>query len=87
MATRIKRFSILQAGKLLAVLYGFVSVVLLPIFLLVAVFSSKGGTAPMLTMLILYPILGFVGGILGAALYNLAARFVGGLEVTLEQTE
>ena len=41
----------------------------------------------MFVVLILYPILGFIGGILGAALYNVAARFVGGLEVTLEQTE
>jgi hypothetical protein len=86
MATRIKRFSILQTGKVLAVLYGFISVILFPIVLIVALFSPKGSIA-LIPLVVIYPILGFIGGVLGAAFYNLAARFVGGLEVTLEQTE
>ena len=70
-------------GKLLAVLYGFFSLILLPISLIIFVVNPKGAL-PMLIMAILYPIFGFIGGIIGAALYNLAARLVGGMEMTLE---
>ena len=83
MVTRIKRFSILQTGKLLAVLYACFSVILLPFFL-IGLAANPKGTAPMLVLIILYPIMGFIGGIIGAAIYNLAARFVGGFEMTLE---
>ena len=34
---------------------------------------------------IFYAIVGFIGGLLYAALYNLAARWTGGVEMTLEQ--
>ena len=83
MVTTISRFSILQTGKLLAVLYGFLSVILLPIFLIMLLVQGIQAL-PMLFMLILYPVMGFIGGIIGAALYNLASRFVGGIELTLE---
>ncbi len=88
MVTRIKRLSILQTGKFLAVLYGFFSVILLPIMLIVAVASPDPSAAlPILIMLVLYPIMGFIAGIIGAALYNLASRIVGGMEITLESAE
>lgn len=86
MLTRITRFSILQTGKLLAVLYGFFSLIILPIFLIMLVVEPKGAV-PMLVMIILYPVMGFVGGIIGAAIYNLASRLVGGLEITLESQQ
>jgi hypothetical protein len=86
MITKIKRFSILQTGKLLAVLYGFIALVILPIALIMLVVNPKAA-APMLFMVILYPAFGFIGGIVGAAIYNLAARLVGGLEITLEMQE
>ncbi len=86
MIVTIRRFTIFQTGKLLAVLYGCFSVVLLPFFL-IGMAANPKGAAPMLIMLVVYPIMGFIGGIVGAAIYNLAARFVGGLEITLEGTE
>jgi len=86
MVTKIKRFSILQTGKFLAVLYGFLAVILIPFFLIM-LFVEPGGAVGLLIMLILYPIMGFIGGIIGAALYNLASRFVGGLELHLEITQ
>jgi hypothetical protein len=86
MVTRIKKFSILQTGRFLAVFYGFFSIVLFPFFLIMIL--VKGVAAiPMLLILISYPIMGFIGGIIGAALYNLASRFAGGLELTLEVTQ
>jgi hypothetical protein len=86
MVTRISRFSILQTGKLLAVFYGFFSVVLFPI-VLISILVKGGAAFPMLLMIILYPLMGFIGGIIGAALYNLASRIIGGLELTLEVTQ
>jgi hypothetical protein len=37
-----------------------------------------------LCMPIFYAVLGFVGGVIGAAIYNLAAKVVGGIEVEVE---
>ena len=41
------------------------------------------GAAAIVFMPILYGILGFIGGVLFALLYNLVARVAGGLEITL----
>ena len=86
MNRRIVRLGVLQTGKLLAVLYAFVSVITLP-FLLIGLALSPREVVPMLIMVILYPLMGFIGGVLMAALYNVAARWVGGLEVTVEAIE
>ena len=43
-----------------------------------------GGIA-IVTMPILYGVIGFVSGIIGAALYNLFAKWVGGIKVELQQ--
>ncbi|MDQ6625407.1 MAG: DUF3566 domain-containing protein [Verrucomicrobiota bacterium] len=37
-----------------------------------------------LLMPVFYGIMGFVGGIIGAAVYNLIARWIGGIEVEVE---
>ena len=83
MIVKTRRFGILQAGKICAALYAGFSVLLLPIVLFVLAADRKA-VMPLLFMLILYPIMGFIGGIIGAAIYNLAARFVGGIEMTLD---
>ena len=85
MKHRITGMSVLQTGKLLALLYGFMSVIMLPFMLFGMSRSPDGGM--MLFMLLLYPIMGFVGGIIMAALYNLASKWVGGFEVTVEAIE
>lgn len=38
-------------------------------------------------MLLLYPFLGFIWGVITAALYNFAAKWIGGIEVTVETVE
>ncbi len=86
MNTRISRLTVLQTGKLLAVLYGFIAVVAFP-FMLISIMASPRTMFPMLFTLLLYPVMGFIGGILMAVFYNLAAKWVGGLEVTLETPE
>ena len=85
MKHRITRMSVLQTGKLLAILYALISVIMLP-FMLIGISNSPAG-ASMLVMLLLYPVMGFLGGILMAALYNLASKWIGGIEVTVEAVE
>ena len=41
------------------------------------------GVGAIVFMPILYGLLGFIGGLIGAGLYNLAARMTGGLEIEL----
>jgi hypothetical protein len=83
MISRITKLSILQTGKLLAVMYAFLALLLVPIMLIVAVVNPKEA-APLVIMIFLYPLMGFIGGLIGALVYNLASRMVGGLEITLE---
>ena len=83
MIAKIRRFSILQMGKFLAVLYGFFSIIIIPIFF-ITLLVKPAEAIPFLIMAILYPVMGFIGGIIGAALYNLASHLVGGLEFTLD---
>jgi hypothetical protein len=42
------------------------------------------GAAIALFAPVIYGVMGFVLGVVSAAIYNLAARFVGGLEVEVE---
>jgi hypothetical protein len=82
MKVQVRRFGILQMGKLLALIYGFLAVILLPIFLIAAITNPR--SAPMLSMIILYPLGGFIGGIVGSALYNLASKLIGGIKIELD---
>jgi len=85
MKRRITRLTVLQTGKLLATLYGFLSIILLP-FVLIGVIANSRNLA-MLLMLFAYPIIGFVGGIVLAIFYNFAAKWMGGLEIEEEAME
>jgi len=90
MKQRIVKLSVLQTGKLLAVLYGFISIVMLPFMFIAMLANTEEGAGPMLgmlVMLLLYPLMGFIGGIVMAALYNLAAKWMGGLEFCVEAVE
>ena len=89
MEKEIKRFAVIQMGKVLAVLYTFVAMIMLPFIFFGMASSPRGapGAIPMIIVVVLYPVLGFVVGIIIAALYNLTAKWVGGLRFTVEQSE
>ena len=78
----------LRTGIVLGILYGILSLVIVPFFLLAAVFGSKaGGPSPAIfgvgfaiVFPVLYAVLGFIGGVISAALYNLIAKWTGGFE-------
>lgn len=92
---RIKRITPLQLGKILAVLYGAMGLLAAPVFLLLVLAGSASGQNTALPAVlvgvvgavlapILYAVLGFLIGVIGAFLYNLIARWVGGIEVEVE---
>lgn len=89
MVKRVSRLSILQTAKLLAVIYGFFAVWFVPVtFMLTALNENGSGVGfGVFFLLVLYPVMGFVGGLIGAVIYNLAAKMVGGLELTLDHVE
>lgn len=87
---QIKRFSIGQSAKFMGVLYLLFGLIFIPFFLLMGMFAPTDETGfPFGTMFavalpILHGIFGVIGGAIGAALYNLVAGWVGGIEVELE---
>jgi len=90
MNQRISAFSIGQTAKVMGVLYALVGVVLMPIFLLAAMFSPDGfgfGAGFAILLPILYGLFGFVGCAIGCAIYNFVAGRVGGIEVRMVSTQ
>lgn len=88
MAQSIRRFSIGQAAKFMGVMYLLFGLIFAPFFLLVGMFAPEGsggfGTIFALAIPIIYGLMGVVAGALGAAIYNLVAGWVGGIEVEME---
>ena len=90
MKNEISRIGVLQSGKILAVLYGGMGLLIAPFFLLTAFIGEGGaigGIIAAIVMVILYPVMGFIAGGIAAALYNFAANLIGGFEITLNQIE
>lgn len=92
---RIRRFGVIKTATVVAVMYMLiVAVFVVPFLLLALVFapiqgsSAGGGIAGILAFGLLaifgYGALGWVFTAIGAAIYNLAARWVGGIEVEIE---
>lgn len=92
---RIKRIAPLQLGKMLAVLYGIMGLLFLPLFLIMSGVAAQVpaeqrvgimafGMGFALFMPIMYAAMGFVFGALGALLYNVVAKWIGGIEVEVD---
>ena len=99
MIKRLKKITPLQSGKMLAVVYGLGSLLFVPFFLLAGLFASfapkSQGAPPMPGFLgfgmvfillapVLYVFMGFITGIIGAYIYNLVAKWIGGIEFEVE---
>src|SRR5688572_20138549 len=90
MKHQIKRFSILQTGKIMGILYALLGLLAVPFGLLA---FAMGDTEPELRGLsfvylcapVIYGVMGFIFGILTAWLYNLIAGWVGGIEFEMTQ--
>ena len=90
MTKRLSRVSPWQAGKTLAVVYfGLGLLIAVPFGLLMSIVPTPPGQEkPGLIFFVLMPILYGIAGLifvpLGCWLYNIAARFTGGVEVSVE---
>ena len=94
----IRRIDALSVGKMLGVLYAIIGLIAgVFLFLISVVGIAAGGTGGanmaagigggaliMIMFPLLYGVGGFIGGIIMAALYNLCASFVGGIQFDLE---
>jgi hypothetical protein len=97
-AVIVKSIGVLSAGKVMACLYSALGLILggfLSLFALAgaAVGGPNGGGANLILgvgsiiiLPVMYGVLGFIGGIVMAALYNVVASFAGGIEIDLKPT-
>jgi len=99
MKHRIRRIGVLKAALIGGIAYALMALLLVPFFVFVVfagAFLDAGmgpgpvgaewmmGPAFMLLAPLIYGVLGFIGTGIAAAVYNLIAMMVGGLEVELE---
>ena len=97
MTKRLKRIAPLQLGKMSAVIYALGSLIVVPFILLFSALASmfQPGHAPIsgfaalgagaiVIFPVIYAIAGFIFGMLGALIYNLVAKWIGGIEVEVE---
>jgi hypothetical protein len=93
----IKSVGVLSVAKVMGAIYGAMGLIFMPIFLLAGIAGSFAGgrgaalgAAGALVLAVLFPILygaiGFVAGAIGALLYNVFAKWLGGIELELQPT-
>ena len=94
----ISRIDVISLGRIMGVLYaigGLVAGAVLSLFAVVGISASPDGgplwgmlfgAAAIIFLPILYGLLGFVGGVITAWIYNIVARLAGGLRVELRGT-
>lgn len=95
----IRRFGVLSVAKIAAVLYGLMGLIfgaLFSLMSLVGVMASAGagnedaifgmlfGVGAVVIMPIFYGVIGGIFAAISAALYNLVAGFVGGIELEVD---
>lgn len=92
MTKRLKRVAPLQLGIVLGTLYAAISLIFLPFIILISIIGAKsqngggflaGGILFIIFIPVIYGFLGFIGGVISGAVYNLIAKWTGGIEFTL----
>lgn len=80
----------LRAGIILAILQGALGLILMPFFFLTFILGSHGSPAAAFGAVFFifvpvgYAIMGFLTGVIGAVVYNLIAKWVGGFEFRVQ---
>jgi hypothetical protein len=92
----IKSVSVLSVGKVLGCLYAAIGLLVggfFSLFTVAGVAASGGqsgasaaflGVGAIVFLPVLYGVMGFIGGIIAAGLYNLIASVAGGIEIELQ---
>jgi hypothetical protein len=84
MKKQIKKLNVLHTGIFMGIFYAIVTAMLIPVYLLIA---SEKELEDILVRLIAHPVAAFIAGIFAAIIYNLVSKWIGGLEVTLEDSQ
>jgi len=93
----IQSVGVLSVAKIMGLIYGTLGLIVLPFLVLIsalgmaaggkhALFSGVAGLALAVMIPALYAGLGFIMGAIVGALYNLFAKWVGGIEVNVQTT-
>jgi hypothetical protein len=91
----VKSVGVLSVAKIMGMIYACMGLIFAPLFLLIGLMGSALGQqkSPLagvfgvgfaVLMPVLYGVMGFIAGLIGALLYNLFAGWVGGFELELE---
>jgi hypothetical protein len=91
----LKHVGVMSFAKIMGVVYGSLGLIFAPLFLLIGLagslagqnktpFAGVFGVVFAICMPVLYGVMGFIFGAISAFVYNLAAKWVGGIEVEVE---
>ncbi|WP_428388244.1 hypothetical protein [Mucisphaera sp.] len=91
----VTRIGVVRAGVVCAGLYFLLALIFLPFAILGGAFQAvQGQPGPALGAVVVaivaavfYPLLGFISGVIAAFVYNVVARFTGGLSMVIEAEE
>jgi hypothetical protein len=91
----VKSVGVLSVAKIMGLIYGCMGLIFAPFVLLIGAMGSALGqhNSPLagifgigfaVLMPLIYGAMGYVGGAIGALIYNLFAKWVGGIELEIE---
>jgi hypothetical protein len=91
----VKSVGVMSFAKMMGAIYGALGLLFVPVLLIAGVAGMMTGEragafggAAVIVMAVLFPILygvmGFIAGAIGALLYNLFAKWTGGIELQLQ---
>ncbi len=91
----VKSVGVLSVARIMGLIYGCLGLIFMPLFLLIGLIGSMAGQQKTpfagvigiflaIFMPVLYGLFGFISGAIGALLYNVFAKWVGGFELELE---
>jgi len=81
MKKRLTYISPLQAGIVQGVVLGIISLIFVPFIIIGGLFHGGIGTIFFIFLPVVYAVMGFIMGIISAFVYNLVAKWTGGLEL------
>ncbi len=90
MTYRVSRLSVVQTSKVVAIVYGLLGLIYIPLGALIETTAppeDQLGMTFWLLLPVLIAVFAFVVGVVGCALYNWIAGWAGGVEFTLEAVD
>lgn len=97
MKVSLKKIPPLPAAKLVAVIYGCFSLIFIPFFVIASLagflsqeegagIAAGMGIVMAILMPLFYVVMGFVATLVGCFIYNIAAGWVGGIELEFDES-